>query len=240
MKKLSPEALRIIARGRTDDPTPADRERVRQRLARSLAAGAAIGATAGGTALAAGWVPKAIAAVVVLAGSAAVLGALHPWSARAPAPAAAPAAAALPAALPPAPLEPAAPTPAEAPLAPAPAHQVAPAVRAPHELPRPAPAPAAPAPPPEDGLVAETSALREAQLELRAGHAEQALQLLDGQLVRFRGGALEQERQAARILALCQLQQREAAQAATAALERDFPGSPLLSRVRSACAPPAR
>lgn len=226
MEKLSPEARRVLARGRSDAPTSADRERVRKKLAGSLAAGAA---------LAAGWVTKAIAAVVVLAGGVALLGAL-PRPAPTPAPAAPAAAAALP------PTLPREPAPPDALPEPAPLHRGAPVApaRVPHQEPKPAPAPVAPAPPPEDALVAETNALREAHAELQAGHAAQALQLLDEQLLRFRGGALEQERLAARILALCQLQQREAALEATATLERAYPGSPLLSHLRSACAAPAR
>lgn len=86
--------------------------------------------------------------------------------------------------------------------------------------------------------MAETNALREAHAELRAGHGAKALQLLDEQLLRFRGGTLEQERVATRVLALCQLGLRAEAQEALAALERTFPASPLLSRVRAACASP--
>jgi hypothetical protein len=88
---------------------------------------------------------------------------------------------------------------------------------------------------PDDGLRAETEALRLAQQALRDKMPEQALRLLDEQDLRFPDGLLRQERSAARILALCQLGRVEEARAQALRFERLWPRSALLGRVRSAC-----
>jgi hypothetical protein len=87
----------------------------------------------------------------------------------------------------------------------------------------------------DDGLRAETEALRLAQQALRDQVPAQALRLLDEQDLRFRDGLLQQERTAARILALCQLGRVEEARAQALRFERLWPRSALLGRVRSAC-----
>jgi len=86
-----------------------------------------------------------------------------------------------------------------------------------------------------DQLRAETSALRAAQSALRDRKPQQALDLLDEQDARFRSGALQQERAAARVLALCQADLVEEARAHAARFEQLWPRSALLARVRSAC-----
>ena len=87
----------------------------------------------------------------------------------------------------------------------------------------------------EDGLRAETEALRLAQQALRDNMPQQALQLLDEQDLRFREGLLSQERAAARVLALCQAGRVGEARAQSLRFERLWPRSPLLGRIRSAC-----
>jgi hypothetical protein len=89
-----------------------------------------------------------------------------------------------------------------------------------------------------DVLRAETEALRSAQQALRDGAPERALRLLDEQDRRFRDGLLQQERAAARVLALCQAGMVREARAHAIRFERLWPKSALLGRIRAACVPP--
>jgi len=86
-----------------------------------------------------------------------------------------------------------------------------------------------------DQLRAETSALRAAQQALRAGDAERALSLLNQQDATYQQGLLQQERSAARVLALCQSGKVDGARAEAARFEQRWPKSPLVARIRSAC-----
>ena len=86
-----------------------------------------------------------------------------------------------------------------------------------------------------DRLHAETDALRSAQRALLDRKPRQALELLDEQDARFRDGVLEQERAAARVLALCQAGLATKAYEQAERFERLWPGSALVGRVRSAC-----
>lgn len=95
------------------------------------------------------------------------------------------------------------------------------------------PATLAPAAP--DRLAIEAQALRAAQRALRAGDNERALALLEQQDAHHPSGALAQERQAARVLALCQSQQVALARHEAEIFETRFPESPLLGKVRGAC-----
>jgi hypothetical protein len=89
-----------------------------------------------------------------------------------------------------------------------------------------------------DPLQAETAALRNAQRAIRSGEPERALALIREQDATYRGGALAQERAAARIFALCDLRRTEEARAEIRRFARQWPRSPLLSRIQSgACAP---
>jgi hypothetical protein len=89
-----------------------------------------------------------------------------------------------------------------------------------------------------DPLQAETAALRRAQRAIRSGDPERALALIREQDATYRGGALAQERAAARIFALCDLGRTEEARAEIRRFGRQWPRSPLLSRVQSgSCAP---
>ena len=86
-----------------------------------------------------------------------------------------------------------------------------------------------------DGLRAETDALRSAQRALREQKPRQALGLLDEQDRLFRTGVLQQERAAARVLALCQAGLVAQAHAQADRFEQLWPSSALVGRVRFAC-----
>jgi hypothetical protein len=89
-----------------------------------------------------------------------------------------------------------------------------------------------------DPLQAETAALRSAQRAIRSGDPARALALIREQDATYRGGALGQERAAARIFALCDLGRTEEARAEARRFARQWPRSPLLGRVQSgSCAP---
>jgi hypothetical protein len=86
-----------------------------------------------------------------------------------------------------------------------------------------------------DELRAETDALRTVQRALHDGNAMRALELLDEQDQTYRKGALQEERVAARVLALCQGGLVEQARAQAEGFERRWPRSALVARVRFAC-----
>jgi hypothetical protein len=88
---------------------------------------------------------------------------------------------------------------------------------------------------PQDQLRAETSDLRAAQQAMRAGDAERALLLLNQQDATYQHGLLQEERSAARVLALCQNGQVNLARAEAARFEHRWPRSPLIARIRSSC-----
>jgi hypothetical protein len=84
-------------------------------------------------------------------------------------------------------------------------------------------------------LLEETQLLASAQRALSAGAAAKALLLIDQHRARFPHGALAQERDAARVLALCALGRRADAQRERHAFLRSWPDSPLSARVRAGC-----
>ncbi|MEI9937324.1 MAG: hypothetical protein WDO69_08860 [Pseudomonadota bacterium] len=84
-------------------------------------------------------------------------------------------------------------------------------------------------------LMAEARALTDAQRALNGGQPALALELLAAQDRRFSGGALGNERIAARVFALCALGRKEAAHADAAQFLAIADGSPLAARVRAAC-----
>jgi hypothetical protein len=90
----------------------------------------------------------------------------------------------------------------------------------------------------EPSLQDQLERLRAAQLELRAGHGDRALALLDDHFAGPGTGALEEERRAARVLALCQLGRLDEAHAEAARFLKTSPSSPLAARVREACRTP--
>jgi hypothetical protein len=121
-----------------------------------------------------------------------------------------------------------------APLAPrpAPASEARPPGEArPNQALAPAPAPVEVA----SSLLEETRLLASAQRALSAGAAAKALLLIDQHRARFPQGALAQERDAARVLALCALGRRADAQRERHAFLHTWPDSPLSARVRAGC-----
>jgi hypothetical protein len=85
-------------------------------------------------------------------------------------------------------------------------------------------------------LAEETRLLHAAQRELASKHAVAALELLDEHAVRFPGGALAEERSAARVLALCALGRSAEARRVAEAFVSSSPQSPLVPRLRGSCA----
>ena len=87
-------------------------------------------------------------------------------------------------------------------------------------------------------LTEEIVMIRRAQRALQAGDAEAALRYLDDHASRFSGGVLAEEREAARVLALCRAGQPERSRALAQRFLRDRPASPLRARVLGACPEP--
>jgi len=282
MSELSPEARAILLAGRDgDEPSPADRARLRRSLAAAIGAGELTGTGAEGTAEAAAvklgaaagaakvtsltklgalislggatWAWKgALALLAAGAVTAGVIAGPAMMHVEGPTPAAS---IALPPA-PPAPLEPKVTPigPADPPVEPAPAppappqQTTPPAPMAPSNAPESAPSDApesAPADAPEsapsnapesaDTLLAETRRLRAAHGALQGGDPARALALLSEPSASTEGQSLQEERAAARVLALCELGRGEEARAEAARFLAQNPGSPLADRVRNAC-----
>lgn len=254
MSDLGPEARSILGAGRDgDDPKASDRARVRRKLARAIAAGgAAAGAAAEGSAAAATAVAGKTATLLLLGkigGGLVFVAALGAgiWFSRPLPPGPAPSAS-VPVTEPASPATAAPPAPSAAADSPSPEAPAAepPAAAAPEA---PAPAPASPGragasarpsasagdAPPRDPLVDETQELREAHGALQSGDPQKALKLLDEQATTYAGGQLREEREAARVLALCKLGKQDEARAKIADFLRDHPGSPLEGRVRGGC-----
>jgi hypothetical protein len=274
MKELGPDARTILDAGRSgDDPTPADRARLRAAVMRRVAASAALGAAATtaaqGTALGASTlIASGIKVVTVLiVASAACVGAVRllaqasaptrpatataiASSTGAPLPISTPAARDARAA--PASSSEVAPAPpvhdgrsadsaASAPMPSAPAARLPPQTfvdrgrSSPPTDPRPR-ARSGSAAPTEDALEVEARGLGEAHGALQEGDPARALRLLDQQSTAYAGGQLGEEREAARVLALCKLGRVDEASAARARFLDAHPRSPLADRVRNACA----
>jgi len=99
----------------------------------------------------------------------------------------------------------------------------------------PASAKPASATPNRDDLLREARALRTAQAALSEGRATDALELLRLQALQFPAGALQEERSAARLLALCALGQTDPVRQEVARFLEVSKNSPLAPRVRAAC-----
>jgi hypothetical protein len=87
----------------------------------------------------------------------------------------------------------------------------------------------------DDSLGPELALLRDARAALDRHEPLAALASLDQHALRYPHGTLQQERLAARALALCALGRTAAAAAAAGELTRVAPGSPYLARVRAGC-----
>ncbi|AKU98616.1 hypothetical protein AKJ09_05280 [Labilithrix luteola] len=88
----------------------------------------------------------------------------------------------------------------------------------------------------DEAFDAEMAVMREVQVALRSHDAARALAALDAHDARFGGGALAEERAAARVIALCDLGRQAEASAARSAFLASFPRSLQAERVRRACA----
>ncbi|HVU05389.1 MAG TPA: hypothetical protein VHE30_26765 [Polyangiaceae bacterium] len=247
MTDMSPESQDLLDLARNgDDPSDADRKRVRSALATSLAAGAAASATARlasastKTAVAAGAATTtgkiaAWVAVGALAGVGAtstvlfVTGGSHDARTERVAPqvAVSPASQAIVEAPAPPPVA----EPGTDPVAAT--DEAAPPVVKPAET---APAARAAAKPAASSLAAETALISEARAALGRGDAERALALLAEHERTYGSGALREERLAARVFALCALGRRAEAAATAATLLRESPGTPQRARVLDSCA----
>jgi hypothetical protein len=236
------------ARGAHDAPAGA-KDRVRLGLAMALSAPAATGVTAalGAGARASRWVTLTkLATAVIIVGAGAGAIASHfvsdppppadarvsssPSSPVQPPPSNTPVAD-------PSPPPPSLPPPSQIGAEPAAALRAAPTEAA-------APAPRRPAVTPparnhdavaEGSVAAEVALLRRASASLQAGDPRAALAAVNEHARRFPNGALAEERDTERIVALCALGQLDDAQRARARFERMYPASSHEGRVRAAC-----
>ena len=89
---------------------------------------------------------------------------------------------------------------------------------------------------PTHSVEAEAQLLGDAQRALANGDASRALRVIDEHARTFPHGALGEERQAARVMALCALGRTAEAQREAHAFLTRTPNSPLAMRVQAACA----
>jgi hypothetical protein len=101
--------------------------------------------------------------------------------------------------------------------------------------PAPKPPPVASAMPAPPSIEEETALLLGAQSALRDGDSAKALGLLDDHARKFPNGALAEEREATRVLALCAAGRIDDAKKLGRAFLSEHPRSPAASRVRSSC-----
>jgi TolA-binding protein len=94
----------------------------------------------------------------------------------------------------------------------------------------------APAKPAADSIAEEAALLRAANAALTSGDATTALARLDEHAARYPNGALTQERQAARVFALCAGGRAAEARAAASSFVAANPRSPHVAQVRRSCA----
>jgi hypothetical protein len=248
MSGLGPEASAFLEAGsHGDEPTDADRERIRAAIAARVATGAAaglaaaagatVGAAAGGSTASAwarlGWAAKALVAVgfvgTIGAGAASLLRAppRRPTSAVSSDPHSALQEASRVTAADSTSTEAAdGPTPTLsssgfALAAPAPSAWAAPSRRVPAMT---------------GDVAAEVRLLSDAQAAVRGGDAARALALLDEHAQRYPKGALGEERDAARVAALCALGRNAEARTLADRFLRTVPDSPHAGPMRASCA----
>ncbi len=88
-------------------------------------------------------------------------------------------------------------------------------------------------------VAAEVALLERASGALRAGDPKRALAAVSEHARRFPNGALAEERDTERIVALCALGRRDEAATATQRFDRAYPSSSHAARIRAACASPS-
>jgi len=114
-----------------------------------------------------------------------------------------------------------------------------PALAATQDFPtNPAPSPATSGSSSAVTLTREARALADVQRALREGRSADALLMLASQSREFAGGALGQEREAARIVALCGAGRVAEGRAAAERFLTTNPGSPVAARIRTSCGVP--
>ena len=237
MKDMSPDLRQLVDGARSaDEPSAADRERVRAAIVAGLAAGgggAATVASAGGKLRLLGRVGLVALVGALLAGGV--------WwftsSTSAPAKLPVPDPVAVTDPDPDTEPEPVAdpdpdPDPDPVPV-PVPDPDPDPGAEASTHDTRPRPAKPRPRDPAQ--LAEEARLLREAETARRGGDVALATQRLDEHRRRFPRGALATEREAARVLVLCDAGRAAEAKRLAARFLRRYPRSPLADRVRSAC-----
>ncbi len=224
MADLSPGAAALLRAGRTSfRPSASDRDRVLQALSQHIAAGAPVEvaghAGPAQTAVVTRWPLRAwvLGGAATVAVGAGVILAAHTWKAPGQSPASTMSS-----------------SPAVEPSAPA-------ALPAPEDSSEPPPAPNPPrgtratTRPPADSLPEEVRLLSKAEQQLNEGHADDALKTLAEHERRFPGGALAEERMAARVQSLCAAGRVTQAKAELAKLARTYPRSPHVDRARRFC-----
>ncbi len=87
-------------------------------------------------------------------------------------------------------------------------------------------------------VAAEVAILRRVSASLRAGDPEAALVAVGEHARRFPNGALAEERDTERIVALCALGRRDEGARATERFDRAYPASSHAARIQAACAAP--
>ena len=87
-------------------------------------------------------------------------------------------------------------------------------------------------------VAAEVAILRRVSAALRSGDPKSALAAVGEHARRFPNGALAEERDMERVVALCALGRRDEAARATERFERAYPASAHEARIRAACASP--
>lgn len=85
-------------------------------------------------------------------------------------------------------------------------------------------------------IAAEVALLRSAQNALKDGDGEASLRAIDSLAAKHPNGAMREERQAARVLALCSLGRVEEARSAASSFLAEFPNSVHAAQVRGSCA----
>jgi hypothetical protein len=232
MADLRPDARALIRAGKAGfRPQAEDRERVLESLTRTLGEGATLGAVrrtepppaAAGPFPMASWVLGGLGALAVGAG---ILVATRHWTTTSSSIAVPPVSSVLSTVEP----VPSAMIPSvSADDLPVPARVESPSVVA-----RPG-APSSTARSPSDSLPEEVRLLSKAEQQLSAGHPAEALTTLGEHERRFPGGALAEERLAARVQSLCALERVNEARTDLAKLARTYPGSPHFDRARRFC-----
>jgi hypothetical protein len=221
MTDLSPKTQALLELGRAgDEPSDAIIARNRRQLAMRVggaALGAAVVTGSGAKVLAASSTLKVLAlcSSVLVAGAA-----FYGYASKSPAPPALPRARA-----------PQSVVPSESPAAPAP--EVATLAPQAELAPRRAAAARSATPP---SIQSELELIRGAQKHLHRGEARAALALLAEHGQRFPSGVLAQERDASRVLALCQAGDVTSARAQAERFLQRSPQSPFAERVRASCA----